>query len=52
MSLARLAAATTTTLSVHAGRPLPVARAVVVGVPMAALLIYLWLTRERRARRR
>jgi hypothetical protein len=33
--------------NVHEGSPLPAARAVVVGVPAAALLIYWWVTRHR-----
>lgn len=33
--------------NVHQGSPLPAARAVVIAVPAAALLIYWWLTRHR-----
>jgi len=35
--------ATTEWANVHAGSPLPAARAIVVGVPALALLIYWWL---------
>ncbi|MDE3064367.1 MAG: hypothetical protein KGJ36_01700 [Acidobacteriota bacterium] len=34
-------------VNVHAGSPLPAARAVVVGVPAALALLYWWVTHRR-----
>jgi hypothetical protein len=42
-----LAATTTTVLNVHLGRPLPIARAVVVAVPLIALSVFAWLRTRR-----
>lgn len=38
--LTLLAATTTTVANVHVGRPLPVARAIVVLVPVVALVVF------------
>jgi hypothetical protein len=38
-----LADLTTTTLSVHQGRPLPVARVIVVAIPLLVVSTFLWL---------
>ncbi|MFI5035431.1 MAG: hypothetical protein ACHQFZ_04425 [Acidimicrobiales bacterium] len=35
---------------VHAGSPLPAARAVVIGVPALLLLVYWWVTHRRDGR--
>ncbi|MGC8499338.1 MAG: hypothetical protein ACP5OV_07595 [Acidimicrobiales bacterium] len=39
-------AASAPALGLHQGQPLPVARVLVVMIPLAALAIYLWLRRR------